>query len=359
MTAAPLAHATRSAPSQQRRGRPARRRPRSGPLAATAVGLALLAVLAVVSVFVGARAIAPTDVLHALTDLDPTDAAQRVVIDLRLPRTALAALTGAALGVAGTIMQALTRNPLAEPGILGINAGAAACTATGTALTAGVLGTAGTFGFAFAGAAVGALAVAALGGVLRRGADPVRLTLAGAALSVMLGSYTQALLINQPTVFDTFRHWAVGSVQGRDGSIVLPALVVIVPAILLAVALGPSFNALALGDDLGRSVGASPRKVLVTGAVLVVLLAGGATAVAGPFAFVGLVAPLAVRLVTGPDHRWILPLSAVAAADLVLAADIVGRVLVPSSEVEASIVTAIVGAPVFIALARRRRLVRL
>lgn len=353
MTAALAARSTGTAPSQQRRGRAA------GLVLVSIGGLVLLVALAVTSVFTGTRAIDPADVVGAVTAFDPTDAAHRVVVDLRLPRTTLAALTGAALGVAGTIMQALTRNPLAEPGILGVNAGAAAFTATGTALTAGVLGTFGTFGFAFVGAGVGALAVAALGGVFRRGADPVRLTLAGAALSVMLGSYTQALLINYPSVFDTFRHWAVGSVQGRDGALVVPALIVIVPTVLVAIALGPSFNALALGDDLGRAVGAAPRRVLVAGAVLVVLLAGGATAIAGPFAFVGLVAPLAVRLVTGPDHRWILPLSAVIAADLVLGADVLGRVLLPSAEVEASIVTAVVGAPVFIALARRRRLVRL
>lgn len=329
---------------------------RRGALLGGTVGLAVLAVL---SVFVGTRSLAPSDVWQAITEFDAANGAHLVVTELRLPRTALAILVGAALGVAGTIMQALTRNPLAEPGILGVNAGAAAATATGIGLFGGTLGTFGLIAFSFVGAALASVAVAGLGGIFRRGADPVRLVLAGAALAVTLGAYTQALLINYPEVFDTFRHWAVGSVQGRDGALVLPATLLIVPAVVMAALLGSRFNASALGTDLGRTLGADPRRTLWTGAVLLVVLAGTATAVAGPIAFVGLTAPLAVRLLVGPDYRWIIPLSAVYAAVLVLGADIIGRILLPPTELETSIVTALIGAPVFVLLARRRRLMRL
>lgn len=345
---------TRTPPATTRRGVP-----RPALVGALLGGGLALTALAVVSVAVGGRALSPTEVWQAVTDFDPTNGAHLVVSELRLPRTALAILVGAALGVTGTIMQALTRNPLAEPGILGVNAGAAAATATGIALAGGAVGTSGLFGLSFAGAAAASVAVAALGGIFGRGADPVRLTLAGIALSVTLSAYTQALLINFPEVFDTFRHWAVGSVQGRDSTLVLPATLVIVPAVLLAALLGRQLNASALGADVSRSLGADPRRALWLGALLVVVLAGSATAVAGPIAFVGLTAPLAVRLLVGPDYRWILPLSAVYAAVLVLGADIVGRVLLPPAELETSIVCALVGAPVFILLARRRRLMRL
>ncbi|UOE43230.1 FecCD family ABC transporter permease [Agromyces larvae] len=337
---------------------------RRRPVVALVIGLVLLAVLAVLSVLVGTRGIDPAVVWAAVVDFDPTDDRHLVVAELRLPRTALAALVGAALGVAGAVMQALTRNPLAEPGILGVNAGAAAAAATGIAVSGAAFGgmpggVFGTLAFAFAGAAVASVLVAALGGMFRTGADPIRLTLAGAALSVVLGAYTNALLLNFPTVFDTFRHWAVGSVQGRGPELVLPATLVIVPTLLAACLLGPSFNAIALGRELGRSLGADPRRVLSAGAVIIVLLAGGATAIAGPIVFVGLAAPLGVRLLVGPDYRWILPLSAVAAAALVLGSDIIGRLILPGAEVETSIVTALIGAPIFILLARRRRLMRL
>ncbi|WEG08241.1 iron ABC transporter permease [Microbacterium horticulturae] len=347
---------TTAPPAPSRRGTAWGRRATG---AAVAAGLVALGLCVVLSLFVGSRNIDPSVVWQALTRPDSTDTAQLVITELRVPRTILAILVGVALGVAGSVMQALTRNPLAEPGILGVNAGAAAAAATGLAVTGGAWGMTGSFLFSFAGAAAASLLVAALGGVFGRGADPVRLTLAGAALAVTLAAYTNALLLNFPTVFDSFRHWAVGSVQGRGNELVLPALVLIVPAALVAVLLGRSFNAVALGHDAARALGASPQRVLVTGAVLIVLLAGTATAVAGPIGFVGLVAPLGVRMLVGPDYRRILPLSALAAAVLVLGADIIGRVALPPDELETSIVTALVGAPVFILLARRRRLMRL
>jgi iron complex transport system permease protein len=326
--------------------------------AALVAGLAAAIALVVLSVLVGAQPVSLATVWQALTAPDRTSTEQLIVLELRLPRTLLGIAVGIALGGAATTMQALTRNPLAEPGLLGINAGAAAAAATAIALGA----RSGPFGhalFAFAGAALAALLVGALGGVFRRGADPVRLTLAGAALSVVLGAYTQVLLINFPEVFDTFRHWAVGSLQGRSWEVVATTWSLVVPAAVLAVLLARSLNAAALGWDAGRALGVDPRRTAGLGLLVVVVLAGAATAAAGPIAFAGLLAALGIRMLVGPDYRWVMPVSMVAAVVVILAADILARVLRAPAELPTSIVTALLGAPVFIAIVRRRRLVRL
>lgn len=314
--------------------------------------------LAVASVMIGAQPVAPEVVWRAIVDADRTSTQHLIVLELRLPRTLLGIFVGIALGAAATTMQALTRNPLAEPGLLGINAGAAAAVVTAIALGA----RSGPFGhalFAFAGAALAALAVGALGGVLRRGTDPVRLVLAGAALSVVLGAYTQVLLINFPDVFDAFRHWVVGSLQGRSWEVVAATAAIVVPFAVIAVLLARSLNASALGWDAGRALGVDPRRTAGLGLLVVVALAGAATAAAGPIAFVGLLAALGVRMLVGPDYRWVMPLSMVWAVVVILAADIIARALRSPAELPTSIVTALIGAPVFIAIVRRRRLVRL
>ncbi|NYG98987.1 iron complex transport system permease protein [Schumannella luteola] len=322
------------------------------------IGMPVLALLGCAGILIGSRIIDPGTAWQALTAFDPGDDAQLIVRELRVPRTLLAMLVGAALGAAGAIMQALTRNPLAEPGLLGINAGAGAAAATGIGLGF----TVGAFGhvlFAFAGAAIAAVLVAALGGAFGGGTDPVRLTLSGAALSVVLGAYTQALLINYPTVFEDFRFWVVGSLQGRDWELVPAAAAVIIPALLVALLLTRSLNAAALGSDLGRALGADLRRTWIVSAVIVIVLCGAATAAAGPIGFLGLVAPLAARQLAGPDYRWIVPLSMIGAAALLTAADVVARIVTPPAETRTAILMALIGAPVFIAVVRRRRLVRL
>lgn len=324
-------------------------------------------VLAFASLFVGSHVLSPAEVWGALQRRqDVEHDVSLMVWELRVPRAFAGVLVGACLGVAGAVMQALTRNPLAEPGLLGINAGASAAVVTGIA-TAGSLGgmPTGPGGvtltvlLAFAGAAAASVLVLAVGGAFKDGTDPVRLTLAGAALTVVFTAYTNAILLNRPTLFQEFTNWAVGSLQGRGFDVSAPLALLAVPVLVVACLCGRWLNALALGHDVGRSLGADPRRLGLLGGALVVVLAGTATAVAGPIAFVGLAAPLAVRAIVGPDYRWVLPLSALAAAVIVLGADIIGRLVMIPSEVETAVIASILGAPVFIALVRRRRWARL
>ena len=272
--------------------------------------------------------------LDALQAVDPHDDRHLVVRELRLPRTLVALLAGAALGVAGALMQALTRNPLAEPGLLGINAGAALAVIVGGALFD--LASMGQYlGCAFLGAGLAGIAVFLLGQARETGTNPVRLVLAGAGLSVMLASLTGIIVLNAPPeVFDRFRHWAAGSLSG-------------------------SGFALLLGQEIGQALGVDLRLTWLLACLAVMLLAGAATALAGPIAFVGLVAPHLARLLAGPDQRWILSFSALIAAGLLLGADILGRLLAAPAEIAAGIVALLLGGPAFIVLVRRFRLSRL
>jgi ABC-type Fe3+-siderophore transport system permease subunit len=342
---------TRPAPS---RGRAAvRRRRRTGLL----IGLAALLVLALLSLAVGSNPVPIGTAWRALTDFDPTDNGQLIVRTLRVPRTLLAVAVGAALGTAGCLMQAITRNPLAEPGLLGVNAGAAAAVVVAIAAF-GLASPVATLPFALVGSAVTAAVVLALGGGLR-GGSPVRLVLAGAAVAVVLAAFTYTVTINYPSVFDVFRFWVVGALQGRGTPVLLATVPLIVAGLLLAQGLAGSLNAMALGADAGSALGVSVRRTWVLSAVAIMLLAGSATAAAGPISFVGLAAPHVARLLTGPDHRWALPASMLIGADVLLGADVVGRVVAVPSEVQTGIIAAVVGAPVFIMLVRRRRMVTL
>ncbi|GAA2013178.1 FecCD family ABC transporter permease [Microbacterium ulmi] len=314
----------------------------------------MLAALVVVSVVVGSRMIEPGVVWRSIVAFDPADDRHLTVHLLRLPRTLLVLVVGAALGVAGTVMQAMTRNPLAEPGLLGVNAGAAAVVATGIAVTQ-VVAIEWYLWFSFLGAALAAGLVYALGGALSHAANPVRLVLAGAAVSVVLGAYTSTLLLNFPTVFDRFRFWDAGSFQGRSWDVLGPVSIAIAAGLILAIAVSRSLNALALGPEFGRALGVSPRRTWMLAGLAVVLLAGASTAAAGPIAFIGLTAPLIGRSVVGPDYVRLIPVSALIAGGILLSADIAGRVVALPSELQASIVSALIGAPVFIALVRRRR----
>jgi len=327
---------------------------------ALGLGLAVvaLALAIVASLLWGTRAIDPGIVWGALADPTATGDEALIVRTLRVPRTVLGILAGAALGAAGALMQAITRNPLAEPGILGVNAGAAAAVAAGIAF-AGASSIHTYLWFAFLGAGVAAVVVYAIGGVFGNHGSVVRLTLAGAAVGVVLSSFTAALLINYPDVFDAFRFWDVGTIQGRDLSVIAAVLPAIGAGLILTFSLTPRLNVMALGHDVGRALGANPRTTVILAAVAVMLLAGGATAVAGPLGFVGLAAPHAARMIVGPDHRWLVPYAAVLGAVILLGADVVGRVVAAPAEIQTGIMTAIVGGPVFVAIARRRRLATL
>jgi iron complex transport system permease protein len=319
--------------------------------------LAALAIVLVLSVSVGSRPIPLDRVWSLVWHPDGSDDAI-IVHDLRIPRTVLGLLVGGALGVAGALMQALTRNPLADPGLLGVNAGAAAAVVTATA----VIGSADPLTyvwFACVGAAVASVAVYGIGATGRSGATPVRLALAGTAVTFALLAYVQGLTIVDRDTLDQYRFWQVGALAGHPASLNWQIAPFIVGGLVLALALARSLNAVALGDDAGRALGASPARTRVLGAVAITLLCGAATAAAGPIAFVGLAVAHAARALTGPDQRWVLPFSALLAPVMVLGADILGRVVIRPGELEVGIVSAVVGGPLFVAIVRRRRIAQL
>lgn len=321
------------------------------------VAVAVLLVVVLLSISVGARAI-PLDRVWDLV-LHPDGSDEAIVVrDLRVPRTVLGLLVGVALGLAGALMQALTRNPLADPGILGVNAGAAVAVVIGMSFL-GTVGPSTQVWFAFLGAGLATVLVYGVAARGRSGATPVRLALAGIALTFALTSVVQGITTLKPKVFDQYRFWAVGSLGGHDASLVGQIAPFIVVGVLLALALARPLNALALGDDVGRALGASIARTRVLGALAVTLLCGSATAAVGPVGFVGLTVPHVARAITGPDQRWVLPYSMVLAPILLLGADVVGRVVVRPGELQVAIVTALIGAPVFIAIVRRRRIAQL
>ena len=333
---------------------PPSRRP---PVLVWTIGLALLLVLSIASLFIGSQDVSPATVVRALVDFDPTDPEQVAVRLLRVPRTLVGILAGVALGAAGSLIQAITRNPLAEPGLLGVNSGAAAVVATGI-LAFGEVSITGLLGLAFVGAAVAGVVVLLLGGAFRTTADPVRLVLAGAALSVVVGSFVIALLVSYPARFATFRNWDAGAVLPRPWELIGAATVLILIGVIAALAISRSLDALALGT-LGRALGASVRRTWIVAGSAIVVLCGTATALTGPIGFLGLIAPVLGRRLVGPSYAFLLPTSMIIGVDLLLAADILGRVVVGAGEVQAAIVLALIGGPVFVAVARRRRLVSL
>jgi iron complex transport system permease protein len=331
------------------------------PVSLRAVGLVVavlvLALVVALSVSVGARAIPLDRVWGLVFHADGSDEAS-IVHDLRIPRTLLGLLVGAALGVAGALMQALTRNPLADPGLLGVNAGASAAIVVAMAFL-GPMGLTGSIWFAFAGAALASLVVYGLGASGRGGASPVRLALAGTALTFALYAFIRGMLLLDPQTFDQYRFWVVGSLAGHDMGTVRQITPFVAVGLVLAVGLARPLNALALGEDAGRALGASIGRTRGLCAVAVTLLCGAATAAIGPITFIGLTVPHMARAIAGPDQRWVIPYSAVLAPILLLSADVIGRVVQRPGELQVGIVTALLGAPVFIALVRRRRIAQL
>jgi iron complex transport system permease protein len=317
-----------------------------------------LAGLSLLSVVVGAKPIGAGVVLDAFLHYDGTLDDHLIVRELRVPRTEVGLLVGVALGLGGAVMQGVARNPLADPGLLGVNAGAAFMVVLGIYVF-GVASLNGYVWFAFAGAAAASVAVYGIGSIGREGATPVKLSLAGAAITAFLGSLTTAVVLLDAATLDQYRFWAVGSLAGRDTAIAESVTPFVLVGALGALACGPALNALALGDDVARGLGQRVGRARAACAAAVVVLCGAATAAAGPIGFVGLVVPHVARAITGPDYRWILPYSMVLAPAFLLAADILGRVLIRPAELQVGIVTAAVGAPFFVWLVRRRELAEL
>lgn len=338
---------TRRTGRSDARPRPARRR---------LLGLVILAagliVVTLCSLAIGASDISPHTVLDAVLHYDPANPEHIAVIAKRLPRTVVGLVVGAALGLAGTLAQGVTRNPLADPGILGINQGAALSVVVGIAVF-DASSPAQYLWFAFAGAAVAAALVWLIAGRGRDGATPVKLALAGAAVAAAFLSLVAGVLIASQESLDRMRFWQVGSVAGRDFDVLLPALPALVLGGVLALLSGRSLNLLALGDDVASGLGLHVDRARLFAGGVVVLLTGAATAVCGPIAFLGLIVPHVVRLATGPDYRWVLAYAAPAAATVLVGADVVGRLLARPGELQVGIVLAGIGAPVFIAIVRR------
>lgn len=326
--------------------------------ALVAVSLVLLAVAGVLGLAIGSHHIEWRTVLDALLAYDPGIDDHRIVVLSRLPRTVLTLVVGLALGLAGALMQSVTRNPLADPGLLGVNAGASAAVVVAIAFL-GIGDIGGYIWFAFAGAAAASIVVYLLGVSHRSAATPARMALAGAAVSTALAAVTQSVVLSHEQAFNAFRFWSVGSAQGRGLDVTLAVLPFIAVGTLVALLLIRSLNAVALGEDMARSVGAAPGLTRAGSALAVVLLAGAATAAAGPIGFVGLAAPHIVRGIVGPDHRLLLPAVLVVAPTFLLLADVLGRAAVAPNELQTGIAVAILGGPIFIALVRSRRMAAL
>ncbi|MEL3951644.1 MULTISPECIES: FecCD family ABC transporter permease [Streptomyces] len=320
-------------------------------VAMTAAVVALL--LAVLfSLAVGARAIAPAAVLDALLHGGHSDAAE-VIRELRVPRTVVGVMVGAALAVAGTALQGITRNPIADPGILGISQGASVGVVLAIAY-AGVHTLTGYVWYAFAGAAIASVAVYAIASSGRGGATPVKLALGGAAINALLVSVTTAVLTTKASALDEFRFWQVGSLSGRDADIATRIWPFLLVGLLLVLSVARGLDALALGEDVAKGLGQKVATVRLVGGLGATVLTAVGVAAAGPIAFIGLAVPHIARAIIGSDHRWVLPLAALLGPVMLLVSDTVGRVVFPPSEVPAGVMTALIGVPFLVTLVRRK-----
>ena len=320
---------------------------------ALAAAVVVLAVAVVLSLAVGARAVPPSVVLDAFLRFDPASTDHVVVLTQRLPRTVIGVVAGAALALAGTLMQGLTRNPLADPGLLGINAGASVAVLAAITFL-GVTSPGGFVWFAFAGAAFAAVLVAVVGSRGPDGANPAKLALTGAAVTAGLTAVATLVLTTDIQTFDVFRYWQVGGLTARGLDAVAVVAVPILAGAVIAFLSARGLDLLALGDETATALGHHVGRTRVLGIVATVLLCGGATSIAGPVVFVGLVVPHLLRGVVGGDHRSLMAVGMPVGAALLVFADVVGRVIAPPGEVQAGLVVAFVGAPMLIWLVSRR-----
>jgi iron complex transport system permease protein len=326
------------------------RRPVAARLAWLGVAGAALLLAAAASVAFGSRVVSLHEIVTAFTGTE--DGIGQAAVLGRLPRTILALLVGATLGLAGTVLQAITRNPLADPQVLGITSGASLFVVAGIAFV-GLASPMAYIWVAIAGSALAATFVYTVGSLGRGGPTPLKLALAGAATSAAFNALISAILLPRIEVMDDFRFWEIGGVGGATYdklTLVAPFLAV---GTLICVVSARGLNALALGDDVAAGLGERVVRTRLLAAAGAFILCGAATAVTGPIGFVGLVVPHACRLLVGVDHRWLLPFSALVGATLLTVADVAGRLVARPSEVEVGIVTALIGAPFFIAIVRR------
>lgn len=317
------------------------------------VGVVLLLMMLVAGIMLGAAEISPQTVLDAIFQYDESLFEHLIIQTVRLPRVLAGAMVGASLAVAGAIMQGVTRNPLASPGILGVNAGAAFAVVMAVYVLGNIpLST--YAGFAMIGATVAAAVVYGLGSMGRNGATPLRLTLAGVIMTSFTSSFTTAILISDRDTLDQIRFWTVGSLAGRDFPLLTQTAPWMIVGMIGALLLARQITTISLGDDIAAGLGQNTIIVKALAALMVVFLAGGAVALAGPVGFVGLVAPHVVRFLVGVDYRWILPYSALTGALLVIGGDLVARIIIRPLELPVGVMMALIGAPFFVYLARWR-----
>ncbi|WP_354064152.1 iron chelate uptake ABC transporter family permease subunit [Devosia sp. 2618] len=347
-----------TAVTSQDLARQEQKRPGLAQTNAMRFGWLMLAVLVLVAVLLASIAIGSKDipvstVLDALFAYNDSDD-HAIIQALRVPRTLMGLVVGAALGMSGALIQALTRNPLADPGILGVNAGAAFFVVLAVGLF-GLTSVQSYIWFAFLGAILTTVVVYAIGSAGRAGATPVRLTLAGVAIGAVLSGISSGITLLNPTIFDRMRQWGAGSLVAPGYETLWAVLPFIVIGLIISLFVARPLNAVALGDDLASALGANITRTRALVIVSTTLLAGAATAAAGPIGFVGLMVPHVARWIVGPDQRWIFLFTVVLSPVLLLTSDIVGRLVMRPGELQVGIVTAFVGAPVLILLARRRR----
>ena len=328
------------------------RRPAAVRLAWLVAMLALVAVLSAASIAIGSRVVSLDEILAGLGGSQDGIGAAAVV--KRVWRTTLALLVGLALGLSGGVMQGLTRNPLADPGILGINMGASLAVVVGIAWF-GLWTFTGFIWTAILGAAVTAVFVYVVGSLGRGGATPLKLALAGAATAAAALSFINAVVLPRGDIAGSVRSWQIGGVGGATLDAIVQVLPFLVVGSLICLASARSLNSLALGDELAAGLGERVAYARAFAALGAVLLCGAATAVAGPIAVVGLGMPQLCRLLVGVDYRWLLPFSALGGAALITLSDVVGRVIARPEEIDVGIITAVVGAPFFIFIVRRQK----
>ncbi|WLF32317.1 FecCD family ABC transporter permease [Bacillus altitudinis] len=314
--------------------------------------IVLMLVFFMLSISLGQTSISLKATIHAFLQFDESDPNSVIVMTSRLSRALIATVVGSSLAISGALMQALTRNPLAAPDLLGINAGGLffiviSIVFFSTESLTGYMWT------AFLGAAIAGMLVFLLGSIGRDGLTPVKIVLAGAAISALFVSFTQGLLIVNEQSIQSILFWMAGSVSGRSIDMLLPVLPYILGATVVALLLGRSINVLLSGDDIAKGLGQRTLLLKMTMGVLVVFLAGGSVAVAGSIGFVGFLVPHIVKKLVGPDHRWVLPYCAVVGASLLLVADLAARFLIMPQEVPIGVMTAIAGAPLFVYLVRK------
>ncbi|WP_026478900.1 FecCD family ABC transporter permease [Alkaliphilus transvaalensis] len=317
------------------------------------VSLLGLSLCILASLAFGARFISFNEVIDILIHSRRTTI-NEIVVHERIPRTVFGIMAGAALGVSGALMQAITRNPIADPSILGVNTGASLFVVGGIAFFR--ISTPGEYIlFASIGAAITAVFVYGIGSMGQGGATPIKLALAGAATSAALSSLVSAIILPRTDVMNAVRFWQVGSISGATWEGIVTVLPFLIVGVVLGLLSTPALDALAMGDDIATGLGVRTGVVRLVGALAGVLLCGATTALAGPIGFVGLMVPHTMRLICGPNLRWVIPMSAIGGAILLILSDVLGRLIGSPSELEAGIVTAFIGAPILIIIAMRSK----